>query len=506
MTTVLNEMANVNVAKEKKFDSILAVFNDEEEKTEEPNSKAEDSTNDDESYGDVSHNYEGEGINPNDETKKKKKPPSVEFNYIMRKKPDGKRVTSDYRRDGGKIYFWTNEYWKEMDDEALRSEINVWLMKFYPADYSSRNLNSTLTMFKNAVNEFSNKNVDRIIIPTKMHWLIVDEITGVITAVKPRKWLAVKTQVDMIVSKPGIYVIPKDPIKGTSFEKYLNSSIPEKDTQEFLANYSGYSLTNSTRKQKGVMFVGSGANGKGIFIEVLSSVHGNPVSISLAEIGKYNDNLPGASLIFATECDSKGGFNESFFKAAVSGDQMEVRGIYGAKKTVRINGKWVLICNSIPHISDFSDAIYRRTIVVEFKNQFLGDAADENLARNIIKYEKKAFLHWCLDGLQKMIVNKWKFTESKSCNEAMSNWKLDADKLRMFLSENEYIFDDDVKTRKEMDKKNFFALFNNWADQNNFENMNSSNFWKRLNLIFPDLKKYPNIKSNSGRTAYIRKK
>lgn len=509
MNTVLNEMANVNVANENKFDSILAELDDDEKKPVTPNSRTKVSKKPlaKKTPGKVpaKRTAKKKKAEPAEKSPPRPKPDTVDYKYVTRTKVDGTtKIIDDYRYDNGIIYKWNDEYWEEQVEKHLKEEISEWILENHPKEFYARTLNSVYTMFTSSVKEFKKKKTTEIIIPTKMHWLIVNEKDGTIEAVMPRKHEPIKYQVDVLVPALGPYVIPENPIKGTKFEGFLDSSLPDKDTQELLANYSGYSLTSSTKKQKFMMMTGNGANGKGVIIEILTHLHGNPVSITLKEVDKYNDNLPGASLIFATECD-KGKFPEAFLKAAVSGDQMEVRGIYGKKQTVRITAKWFLIANEIPHISDFSDAIFRRTMIIEWNKQFLGGSAKEDLAKDIINSEMKNVLHWCLEGLQKMIVDEWKFKEVEACKISLNNWKNNADKLRMFISEYDYIFDDEEATRKEFIKENLFEQFNKWAEKNNFETLNTTAFWMRMSNIFPGLKNYPNLRPNGKRAVYIRK-
>ena len=47
--------------------------------------------------------------------------------------------------------------------------------------------------------------------------------------------------------------------------------------------------------------------------------------------------------------------------------------------------------NDIPHITDFTDAIFRRVQLVNWTKQFTEATADENLAHDIIRDEKKRF-------------------------------------------------------------------------------------------------------------------
>ncbi|AQQ43258.1 hypothetical protein A8E81_10685 [Burkholderia cenocepacia] len=410
-------------------------------------------------------------------------------------------LINNYRRQGSLLFKWTGEYWKQQEEEDIKGMISYWLKTNYPADFFARNLNSIYTMFANSVLKFEKEKIDGIIIPTRHHWLKIDEKTGNIKAIVPDRSQPVKYIIDVIVPAEGKFTIPKRisaPLK-SKFHKFLRTSLTDEAVRQVVQEFCGYTLTNSTRKQKMQWWVGKGANGKSVLIEILSSLHGNPVSVKISEVGQYNAHLVGASLVFATETDKKG-FDQEFVKQAVSGDKVEVRAIYGKKQNAQLTAKWIMLMNDIPHITDFTDAIFRRVQLVNWTKQFTEATADENLAHDIIRDEKEEVLFWCLEGLQRMIKADWKFTKADSIESSVTEWRNSADKVRLFFVERDYHYDDEKK--KKNDKLAIFEAFNKWADQNNFERMSSVGFWMRASNIFPRLKEDPDMKDkNTGRRA-----
>lgn len=432
----------------------------------------------------------------------KKKPPTIDHIFVSRKDTDGRLLINNYRRQGSLLFKWTGDHWKQQEEEDIKGMISFWLKTNYPADFFARNLNSIYTMFANSVLKFEKEKIEGIIIPTRHHWLKVDEKTGDIRAIVPDRTQPVKFIIDVMVPAEGKFTIPKKmpsfPNK-SKFQRFLKTSLVDEAVRKVVQEYCGYTLTNSTRKQKMQWWVGKGANGKSVLIEILSSLHGNPVSVKISEVGQYNAHLVGASLVFATETDKKG-FDQEFVKQAVSGDKVEVRAIYGKKQNAQLTAKWIMLMNDIPHITDFTDAIFRRVQLVNWTQQFTEATADENLAHDIIRDEKEEVLFWCLEGLQRMIKADWKFTKAQSIENSVTEWRNSADKVRLFFVERDYHYDDDKK--KKNDKLAIFEAFNKWADQNNFERMSSVGFWMRASNIFPRLKEDPDMKDkNTGRRA-----
>lgn len=440
-----------------------------------------------------------------------KKPSRVpaDLLFVQRKNAEGKRIIYDYRREGSDIYKWTGEYWQLQDEDDLKSEIGIWLRLTCPLDFYSRTITSVFTTFRISMLKFDEPCTNGIIIPTKGHWLkITNSGNGkktVIRAIKPCKSEPMKYQVNVTIDKEGFYNIPAEPIKGTTFEKFLNTSQPGANSQKFLAEFSGYSLSPSVIKQLMVWHVGNGGNGKSVYMEILTALHGNPVAVRLEEVGKYNSHLSSASLIYATEV-KKSCFDQEFVKAAVCGEMVELRGIYSKKLNAKLNAKWVLLMNNLPHIDDFSDGLFRRTVIMEWNAKFDESNRDENLVSKVLKDELHNVLNWCLQGMVRMMDNNWKFTEVDECKLAMDTWKVSSDKVRMFVSEQEWKFDDEKKDQNSKDKEFIFKQYNTWASTNNFEEMNSTAFWLRMNNIFPKLKEDPNHKKNGRRAVYLFRK
>lgn len=440
-----------------------------------------------------------------DSSTAKEKAPTVDYIFVNQKDTNGRLIVNNYRREGSLVFKWTGEYWKEQSEELIKGYIAFWLKTNYPEEFYARNLNSIFTMFTNSIPMFAKKKIDGIIVPTRHHWLRLDEKTGEFEAIMPDREQPVKYIIDVIVPALGKFELPTAPLAfppvKSKWEKFIESSLPEADVRARVQEYLGYTLTNSTRKQLMQWWLGKGANGKSVCMACVSKLHANPVSVKLAEIAQYNAHLIPASLVYATETPKKG-FDEEFIKAAVAGDNVELRAIYGKKQNAELTAKWIFLMNDLPMITDFSDGLTRRINIIHWNQQFLGDKADENLVHDITtsKEEMESVLFWCLEGLQRMIKNNWKFTEAESVNKAMNEWKNAADKVRLFFVERNYHYDENKQ--KKTDKQTLFEAFNKWADINHFEQMSSTGFWMRTNNIFPRLKEDPDMKDkNTGRRA-----
>lgn len=443
----------------------------------------------------------------------KKEAKTIEYLYIFREIGEkGHFFHWDFRQEGNILFKWNGEYWKEQSEKQTKDDIAAWLRTNHVSRYTPKTTESIYKMLMITVKEFEPFQANEIIIPTKKHWLKVDDKTGEITAIVPDKGKPIRHQIDMVVEKAGPFKLPEKekpvpPKKDRHFHKFIESSLGTGTKKMLVQEFCGYTFTNTTRKQKMQMWIGDGANGKSVMLHILSKAHGAAVSVDISDVHRYNNHLVGASLIYATETDKKG-FHQEFVKQAVSGDTIELRGIFSKKQNAQLTAKWIMSMNNKPLISDFSQGLFRRIQLIEWNATFTGEPGSskpiEDLEKIIVANEMDDFIVWCLQGLQRMIKAGWNFTESDEVKAAIENWKVDADKVRMFVKDNNYEYSTEQKEHSS--KKKVFDFFNQWSEENGFEKMNSTTFWLRMANIFPQLKKDPEKKVNGERVAFIKAK
>lgn len=433
---------------------------------------------------------------------KKNDEPTLEYMFINRQER-GTLLIEDYRRDNGTIFKWTGEYWQEQEEENIKAGINDWL-KGFPDMLTARLVNSCFQVFYLAMQPFTTTIYNDLFIPTKKHWLKIDQCTGAITAIKPVKAIPLKYQIGIEIADEGAYKVPKVS-KRSQFYQFISSSLKDGSVRNLVGEYCGYSLTPSTRKEKFQIWVGSGSNGKSQLAALLSSVHSRPVVTRMEDIaGKGNNNLLGASLIYSTET-KKTGFDQEFLKAAVSGDPVQIEAKFRDRVSTTLTAKWLMLCNELPNVSDFSMGVFRRMQIIVWPERFEDSPKKkEDLAKTIKEKEPEVFLHWCLEGLQRLIKNKWQFTVADNSEKAKQEFIDQADKVRLFLSDYEYAYDATKAVTTEKDK--IFQQFCQFVEKSNFQHLNQTSFWNRMKNIFPELANDPEKKVSGKRVVFLYQK
>lgn len=203
---------------------------------------------------------------------------------------------------------------------------------------------------------------------------------------------------------------------GASYDRWvqsLNESFPDNpEIVEFLQTFMGYCLTGLTMEQKMLIFYGTGRNGKSTFLDHVMKVLGdygisspkslviaNPrgddpgaASPALADLGRRR-----FSCISETEANSK--LAESKVKDLISGETIRARQLHAGYQDLRVIAKLVLSSNHIPNIAGTDTGIWRRVLLVEFKEDFTGR---EDLSLNtILENEHEGILNWALEGCRR---------------------------------------------------------------------------------------------------------
>lgn len=155
------------------------------------------------------------------------------------------------------------------------------------------------------------------------------------------------------------------------FQQFLNRVLPEKESQDFLAEYIGYALTNNLKLEQCLLLIGSGANGKSVVFDIVNALLGNEnithytLSQLCNENGYYRSMISGKLLNYSSEL----GTNLSdvdMIKKLISGEPVDARNPYGRPFTVRKYCKFMFNTNSLPTSVEISDAYFRRMNFMQF--------------------------------------------------------------------------------------------------------------------------------------------
>jgi putative DNA primase/helicase len=205
------------------------------------------------------------------------------------------------------------------------------------------------------------------------------------------------------------------------------------DSWDFLQEYAGYSLTTRTDLEASAFLVGPTGCGKSTFIEGLETVAGDQAgTLSLADIERSHyalSNIPGKTLLTATEAPNAYLKSTATLDTIVSGEMIQIEKKYQNPERVRPVAKILWAMNELPQIRNPNAGIFRRAQVVPFPAL---EKEVNPLVKKAIKQEGSGILNWALDGLDRLRAQRW-FTISEEMREATDGFKAGNDIPKAFI-------------------------------------------------------------------------
>jgi putative DNA primase/helicase len=165
----------------------------------------------------------------------------------------------------------------------------------------------------------------------------------------------------------------------------------------------GYSLTADMREQAFFMCVGTGSNGKSIFLDTLEYVFGDyahraSMMVFTGDAAKFHvAEMEGRRFIAASETKPNTRLNEHILKDFSGGESVSAERKHGQPFTFKPVGKIWMGVNHEPKVTDDSYGFWRRVRLIPFTQTFKGDTDDRNL-KDKLRAEAPGILRWCVEG------------------------------------------------------------------------------------------------------------
>ena len=254
----------------------------------------------------------------------------------------------------------------------------------------------------------------------------------------------------------------------------------------------GYVLDRSLQLQKCFYLNGAGANGKSVLLKTLEALVGykNATHIELAYMDSPFNRIQLMNSMVNVCMDMKTDVKgvESYFKAIVSGDPID--GCYKGKDIINFipKSKMFFAANEMLSMRTVDFSILRRIVFLNFPMTFCNDPKKEN--ERLIDYQLQSKLetelagifNWALEGYKK-IKNSRQFTETIDQTTMSYETKSLNNPLISFVED--WASRDNVILTEKKDKKQVFAEYLKWCEENFFRPISSNLFWRRMREVFP---------------------
>ncbi|MEW4565772.1 phage/plasmid primase, P4 family [Bremerella sp. JC770] len=208
---------------------------------------------------------------------------------------------------------------------------------------------------------------------------------------------------------------------------------------EVLQEYAGYSLmTWNFGFQKFLMAVGRGGNGKSTVLRTIRHLYGakNVSEIPLSAFaGEFRlGKMTGKFVNIADDMPRMEKVDEGLLKQLVTGEPTDINRKHREPVTMYPTAKLWFAFNTPPPISDTSDGMWRRFLLLPFRERFdLTDHRDLNRA-GLLEAEVCGILNWALAGARRLL-EQGHFTPCEVCEQELANYRGASSSVNLFIDD-----------------------------------------------------------------------
>ena len=273
-----------------------------------------------------------------------------------------------------------------------------------------------------------------------------------------------------------------------------------------LQEFIGYCLIPSNKGQRMMVMKGNGGEGKSQIGAVLGALLGS--NMKDGSIGKISENrfaradLEHILLCVDDDMRMEALRQTNYVKSIVTAQgkmdlerkgKQSYQGWMFARLLAFSNG-------DLQALYDRSDGFYRRQLVLTTKEKQVDRADDPDLAEKM-KAEAEGIFLWAFEGLQRLVANNFKFTESDRIRENREAVKRDNNNIFDFMESEGYIR---CKADASISSKDFYEIYRMWCEENSLAPLKARSFSDAMiaNAGRFNLEHCNNITNSAGRRVW----
>ncbi len=265
----------------------------------------------------------------------------------------------------------------------------------------------------------------------------------------------------------------------TFLAEVFQGDLDGKEKATLIVELLGYTLVSHALLEKFVLLIGSGANGKSVLLDVIRVMVGtdNVAAVQPSQFGnrfqRAHLHLKLANLV--TEIAEGAEIADAELKAITSGELTTAEHKFQPPFDFRPFCTCWFGTNHLPHTRDFSDALFRRAILIQFNRVFKeGKDADPHL-KDKLATEMPGIINLALQAFGE-VLKRNKFTEPESCMAAKLEWRKEADQVAQFAEDM-----CNITPGAEIASSELYQAYTQWAgDVGIVHKLNRKNFTTRI--------------------------
>ena len=245
----------------------------------------------------------------------------------------------------------------------------------------------------------------------------------------------------IITRRTGVAPRPKGSTK--RFVRFISEVLGgDPETIAAFQRLAGYMLTGETHHQQMWLLVGHGSNGKSTLLSVLQKVMGTDYSQQAPEavlMSRPNPGgtsgelvrLKGVRCAILTETAHGQALNEERVKQLVAADRIAARELYKGYEEFVPQAKFLLATNHLPVVRGSDDGIWRRLVVVPFRQRF-EVGSDPTLVADL-NAEREGILSWIVEGAKAWYAEKKVLPTPEAWKTATTDFRSEQDSISQFI-------------------------------------------------------------------------
>lgn len=260
--------------------------------------------------------------------------------------------------------------------------------------------------------------------------------------------------------------------------------LDDAETIETLQRILGCALIGQITEEMLVIWYGHGANGKSVLANIVRYILGDyavtaPSSLLTVrrqgDTGPRNDHaaLAGARLVLINELGSDEILDEQGVKQLAGRERMSARFLFQEFFEFAPTFTPILRTNHKPIIRGSDDGIWRRIVVIPFRQQFTGERCNPHI-EDQLREEAEAVLAWMVQGAVKWF--KEGMYLSPTVKREIAEYRVDSDVIGQFLEERCCLSD----PLAEEEQKSLYGEWKSWCESNGHYRTSKNTLTRRL--------------------------